>query len=180
MILYKTKFLNLKAAKRNGEHDWYYVSRANAKNVVVILPVIKNKNEDEVLFLITKRPPLINENVAEYSVEIVAGLVGDENKNETVDEACNKELLEEIGMKASKFELCAKKVSTSAGLTDEICTIYKAYIKDDKIIKKPIDDGGVIADRIKIKKSEIKTFLSEKEKEGYALSAQMLAALFYL
>lgn len=180
MILYETKFLNFKVVKRAEKQDWYYVSRANTKNIVVILPIVENKDEDEILFLITKRPPLEHENIAKYSVEIVAGLVGDENQNESVDEACYKELLEEGGMKAFKFELCAKKVSTSGGLTDEVCAIYKAYIKDDKIAKEPIDDGGIIIDRIRVKKSKIKTFLNKKEEEGYALSAQMLAALFYL
>lgn len=178
MILYETKFLTLKAIKRENKPDWYYVSRNNAKNIVVILPIIQNTGEDEIIFLITKRPPL--ENIANYSVEIPAGLVGDENKNETTNMACRKELLEEVGMVASKFEVCATKVSTSGGLTDEVCTIYKAYIKDDKILTPPIDDGGVIIDRIKVKKSKIKDFLIEKENEGFALSAQMLAALFYL
>lgn len=180
MILFKTKFLNLKAAKRAGKPDWYYVSRVNAKNIVVVLPIIENKNEDEILFLITKRPPLEHENIAKYSIETVAGLVGDENENETLEAACYKELLEESGMEAYKFELCAKKVSTSGGLTDEVCAIYKAYINNDKIVKKPVDDGGVIIDRVKVKKSEIRAFLNKKEEEGYAISAQMLAALFYL
>lgn len=179
LILYETKFLSLKAAKRDGKSDWYYVVRPNAKNIVAILPIIK-KEEDEVLFLITNRPPLEHEHVAKFSVEIPAGLVGDENKAETDDEACKKELLEETGLVAEKIELCASKISTSAGLSDEVCSIYKAYIKDDEIQVPPIDDGGVIIDRIRVKKSKIKDFLKQKEQEGGSISALALAALYYL
>ena len=180
MILYETKFLSLKAAKRDGKPDWYYVVRPNAKNIVAILPIIKKEDEDEVLFLITKRPPLEHEHVAEFSVEIPAGLVGDENKSETDNDACKKELLEETGLVADRFELCVSKISTSAGLSDEVCSIYKAYITDDTIKKTPVDDGGVIIDRIKVKKSKINDFLKQKEQEGASISALSLAALYYL
>ena len=180
MILFETKFLTLKSAQREGLGDWVYVTRPNAKNVVGILPVIKKEHEDEILFLITKRPPLFSENVAKFCVEIPAGLVGDEDENETVIEACKKELLEETGLSASKIRLCAKKVSTSGGLTSECATIFAAEIIDDTIVKKPVDDGGVIIERVRVKRRDIKKFLKEKEDEGYAISALALAALFYL
>ena len=180
LILYETKFLTLKAAKREDFADWFYVVRPNAKNVVAILPVIKTQNEDEILFLITKRPPLEHEKIAKFCVEIPAGLVGDENENESVLEACKKELLEETGLIAQEMKIEAEKVSTSGGLTSECTTIVTAKIVDDRIKKEPVDDGGVIIERIRVKKSEIRNFLKDKEKKGYALSAQMLAALYYL
>ena len=43
-----------------------------------------------------------------------------------------------------------------------------------------IDDGGVIVDRIWIKKDDLHRWLSEKENEGYVLTSQSLSALFYL
>ena len=54
------------------------------------------------------------------------------------------------------------------------------YIKDKKIIEKPVDDGGIIVGRVWIKKTEIKAWLKSKEEQGYILTAQALAALFYL
>ena len=168
------------AAKRENKPDWVYVRRDNAKNVVVILPVFKKSNDKYVMFLITKRPPLIEEKVSEFSIELPAGLVGDENENETLMEAAKKELLEETGYSTDLFEICAKKVSTSGGLTSETSTILKAFITNDNICQNPIDDGGVIVDRVLIKREDIKAFLIEKEKEGYSLSAQTLAALYYL
>lgn len=180
MILYKTKYLTLMAAKREDKPDWVYVRRDNAKNVVVILPVFKKSNGEYVMFLITKRPPLIEEKISEFSIELPAGLVGDENENETLMEAAKKELLEETGYRADLFEICAKKVSTSGGLTSEVSTILKAFIASDNVCQTPVNDGGVIVDRVLIKKENIKAFLNKKEKEGYSLSAQTLAALYYL
>ncbi|MDO5438181.1 MAG: NUDIX hydrolase [bacterium] len=180
MILYETKYMALKAAKREGKPDWVYAVRPNAKDVAVILPVIKKEDEDEILFLITKRPPLIEEGVCEFCVEIPAGLVGDENRNETVEDALKKELLEETGLIADEFIIQNTKVSTSGGHTSETSTIAIAIITDNKLKKAPVDDGGVIIERVYVKKSEIKTFLKEKENKGFAISAQTLAALYYL
>ena len=180
MILYETKYLTLKSAKREGLEDWVYAIRPNAKNIVGIVPVIKTHDGDEILFLITKRPPLYEEKTAEYCIETPAGLVGDENKDETIIEACKKELLEEVGMVADKIKCCASKVSTSGGLTNECCTIMLAEIIDDTIVKEPVNDGGVIIDRIRVKKQDIKAFLRQKEEEGYAISALALAGLYYL
>ena len=41
-------------------------------------------------------------------------------------------------------------------------------------------DGGIIVDRIWVKTSEVKNWLAQKEEDGYVLTAQALAALFYL
>ncbi len=181
MNLFDTKFLSLRAVKREGKPDWVYVHRPNAKNGVVIIPVIKEKNKEEsVLFLITKRPPLIAENKAEFCVELPAGLVGDENEKESVEEAVKKELFEETGLVSSDIKICAENVSSSAGLTSETFVIAKVLITDSLVKQTPIDDGGVIIKRIRVRKSEIEKFLTESEKQGCSISSQALAALFYL
>ncbi len=180
MILYKTEYLDLRAVKRENKPDWVYAHRANAKKVVVILPLIKTLGEDEVLFLITKRPPLEQENIAQFCVEIPAGLVGDEIKDETEFMAIKKELFEETGMNASEIKILSKKVSTSGGMTSEIATLALAIIKNDNVISTPESDGGVIVDRIRVKRSEIKKFLIQKEQEGFAISALALASFYYL
>ena len=48
------------------------------------------------------------------------------------------------------------------------------------IIKKPVSDGGVIVDRVLVDKNNIRNWLKEQEENGAALTAQTLAALFYL
>lgn len=178
MILYETKFLSLKSYKRENKPDWVYAVRPNAKDVVIVLPLIKNGTEEEILFLLTKRPPLIAENVAEFCVELPAGLVGDEDKNETPIDAIKKELLEETGLVADKVEIILDKMSSSSGLTSETSTVAICYINDKNIKTPPINDGGVIAERIYVKKSKINDFLSGCSKKGFAISSQSLAALY--
>ena len=88
--------------------------------------------------------------------------------------------MEEAGLKAEKITIKAQKVSSSSGCTSETCAIALAYIKDKTIIQEPVTDGGVIVDRIWVKRSEVLNWLRQKEQEGFVLTAQTLAALFYL
>ena len=175
-VLYDTKFLQLKETVSQSGKPWYYAHRPNAEDVVVILPV----TSDEVLFLIEKRPPLFAEGKGEFSVSLPAGLVGDVRKGETVEEAIKAELKEEAGLAADRIKINVNKVSGSSGCISETCVIATAYIEDKKEISKPIDDGGIIVDRIWVKKSEVKQWLNDKNKEGYVISAHTLAALLYL
>ncbi len=177
MILHDTKYLQLKSAKLNNDCCWVYAHRPNAKDVVVILPVIE---KDKVLFLIEQRPPLLAENIAKYTIAVPAGLVGDERQGESVEDAIQAELLEEAGLKADRIEIKTRKVASSPGCISETVTIALAYIDRYNIISEPIDDNGVIVSRELVKIDNIYSWLKEKENKGYALTAQTLAALFYL
>lgn len=88
--------------------------------------------------------------------------------------------MEETGLIADEFEILNKLVSTSGGLTSETSTIAKAKISNPEIVSNPISDGGVIIERVLVEKNEIKNFIKQKENEGFAISSQMLAALYYL
>ena len=175
-ILYHTKYLDLKSTIAKSGNQWVYAHRPNAKDVVVILPCTK----DEVLFLIEERPPIQAEGKGKYTIGLAAGLVGDERENETIEDAIKAELLEETGLNAERIEVKTHKVASSAGCVSETCTIAVGYINDKIPTQTPVSDGGVIVDRIWVKKDEIYSWLAQKEKEGYVLTAQALAALFYL
>ena len=177
MILYDTKYLQLKSTKSKSGNDWVYAHRPNAKDVVVILPIINN---DKILFLKEERPPLQAEGIAKYSIALPAGLVGDERKNESTEEAIMAELLEETGLKADKIEIKSRKIASSPGCVSETITIAFAYINEYKVVSEPLSDGGIITDRILIDKNNIYHWLIEQEAKGYALTASTLAALFYL
>lgn len=176
-ILCDTKYLQLKRTLAKSGHDWVYAHRPNAKDVVVILPIFK---DSEVLFLIEERPPLVAEGKGKYSIALPAGLVGDERICETIEEAIKAELLEEAGLIAENIEVKSRKVASSAGCVSETVTLAIAYINDKKEILTPVSDGGVIVDRIWIRKENIKKWLYEKEQEGFVLTAQSLACLFYI
>ncbi len=177
MILYDTKYLQLKSTKSKTGKDWVYAHRPNAKDVVVILPVINN---EKILFLKEERPPLVAEGIAKYSIALPAGLVGDERIGETIEDAINAELLEEAGLKADRIEIKTRKTASSPGCVSEVVTIAIAYINNYNIVSKPVNDGGVIIDRILVDKNNVYNWLKEQEQAGAALTASTLAALFYL
>ena len=171
------KYLQLKSTKSKTGRDWVYAHRPNAKDVVVILPIIENK---KILFIIEERPPLIAEDIAIRSVAVPAGLVGDERKDESIEDAIKAELLEEAGLKADRIEIMTRKAASSPGCVSETITIAIAYIDKYEIVSEPVDDGGVIVDRVLVNINDIYPWLKEQENKGYALAAQTLAALFYL
>lgn len=175
-ILYHTKFLDLKTTKTKNGSNWYYAHRPNASDVVIILPMTK----DEVLFLIEERPPMQAENLGKFTIGLAAGLVGDIRTGEFIEDAINTELLEETGLVAKNIQIMTRKAASSAGCVSEISTIAIADIEEKTPVQEPIDDGGIIVDRVWIKKKDIKKWLIQKEEEGYILTAQMLAALYYI
>lgn len=177
MILYDTKYLQLKSTSSKNGKNWYYAHRPNAKDVVVIMPVINNK---KVLFIKEERPPLEAEGIAKYCIGFPAGLVGDERIGETIEEAIKAELLEEAGLIADRIEIKAHKCASSAGCVSETITIAIAYIDSYNIVTKPVDDGGIIVDRILINITDIPCWLKEQENLGNAISTSTLAALYYL
>lgn len=175
-ILYNTKYLQLKGTPSKSGKTWVYAHRPNAKDVVVILPVIG----DSILFLIEERPPLEAENRAKYSVALPAGLVGDERGDETPEEALKAELLEETGLVADEIKIMSRKIASSPGCVSETVTLAIAHIHDYDVVIPPVNDGGIIIDRILINRNNVYNWLREKEEEGLAMTASTLAALYYL
>ncbi len=176
IIHYHTKYLDLKSTISKEGQIWFYAHRPNAVDVVVILA----KTKDEVLFLIEERPPMQAENKGVYTIGMAAGLVGDERLNESAEEALKAELLEETGLIAKDFEIVAKNVASSAGCVSETFLIAIANIENKKPILEPVSDGGIIIDRVWVNIKDIHNWITQKEKEGYVLTSQALAALFYL
>lgn len=176
-ILYDTKYLQLKSTKSKTGSDWVYAHRPNANDVVIIVPLVENK---KVLFLIEERPPLIAEGFAYRTIAVPAGLVGDEREGESIEDAIQAELMEEAGIQADRIEIKTRKAASSPGCISETVTIAIAYIDKYNVVSEPIDDGGVIIDRVLIDINNIYPWLKEQERKGYALAAQTLAGLFYL
>ena len=176
-VLYNTKYLQLKSTKSKTGSDWVYAHRPNARDVVIIVPVIENK---KVLFIIEERPPLVSEGISNRSIAVPAGLVGDERKNESIEDAINAELMEEAGLKADRIDIKTRKAASSPGCVSEVVTIAIAYINKYEIISKPVDDGGVIIDRVLVDIKNIYPWLREQEENGAVIAAQTLAGLYYL
>ncbi len=176
-ILYDTKYLQLKSTPSKSGSEWVYAHRPNAKDGVVIVPIIENS---KILFIVEERPPLIAENIAVHSIAVPAGLVGDEREGESIEDAIRAELLEEAGLMADRIEIKTRRAASSPGCVSETFTIAYAYINEYKIAAEPISDGGIIVDRILVDIKNIPQWLKEQEQKGAALASQTLAALFYL
>lgn len=106
----------LRLAKRGR---WEYVERVNCSGAVVIVAV----TPDEKLLLVEQfRVPL-----GKSVLELPAGLVGDVpgQEHEALAIAAERELLEETGYRARRFEELATG-PTTAGLADEIVSFMLA------------------------------------------------------
>lgn len=172
-ILYDTKYLQLKKTGR-----WFYAHRPNVSDIVIIVPVVRCKDGDEIIMLKTKRPPLVAEGVSKFNIELPAGLVGDEVENEDIIEAAKKELLEETGYRAEKITVLTRKLSSSGGLSSECAAVVLAEITDDKIVSPPQSDGGIIIECIRVKIKDVKSWLKAQEIEGNSIGSQTLAGLY--
>ena len=142
--------------------------------------VILTKHQDEILFIIEERPPIQAENRGKYAIGLVAGLVGDERIGESIEDAIRAELLEEAGLIASKIEIKAKNIASSAGCVSETFTVAIAEVQSKIPVQEPISDDGVIIDRMWIKKENLHSWLKSKEEKGFVLTSQAITALFYL
>ena len=183
MIVNKTKYLEFKCAKSPSGSDWHYVKRTNDSDshdsAVVITTIVKKNNEYNFLFLKTHRPPISAEHKAKYCLESPAGLIGDEDTSETLINCVKKELLEETGYSANELYLELKNSSTSSGLSSETITYYSAIVNYDKIIKKPVDDGGIICERIFVPISNIDNFLANINQNEISISAATICGLYF-
>lgn len=182
-VISKSKFLEFKSAKSPEGHDWFYVNRTNDTNkhdsAVVITTLVKINGEYNFLFLKTKRPPIYAENKAEFCIESPAGLIGDINKEESLEDCAKKELLEETGLKADKLFTELLNSSTSAGLSSETLAYITAITDEYKVIEQPVSDGGIIAERFFVPAKDIKKYLQEADKKKYSIAAATVCGIFF-
>ena len=181
--IYKSKYLELKSTKSPSGAEWFYVKRTNDSDAhdsaVAIATLVKNGDDYDFLFLKTKRPPILSENKAKFCLEFPAGLIADDDKSETLLECAKKELLEETGYKADKMYVELKNSSTSAGLSSETLTYITAIVEDNKLISKPVDDGGIIAERILIPTKNVYSFLNSLDTKEISVSSALVCGLYY-
>ena len=124
-VLAETKFLRL-----IQDRHWTYVQRPNVTGAIAILAIT---NDQEIVLVDQHRIP-----VAGRVIELPAGLVGDldDAKEESIELAAQRELIEETGYQASEISILVDGVS-SAGLTDE--RVHLVLAKD---IQKVGPGGG--------------------------------------
>lgn len=116
--LHEGRFLRcLKLTYSDSEgvlRQWEAVERVNCEGIVAVVPVT---DKGEMILIRQYRPPVDN-----YVVEFPAGL---NDRDERIEEAASRELLEETGYEAKEMIFLAKG-PLSSGSSREILTVYLA------------------------------------------------------
>jgi ADP-ribose diphosphatase len=154
----------LRAIKRG---KWEYASRTNDINAVVILA----EHEGKVILVDQPR-------VAPHCrcIEIPAGLVGDEDRNATIEATAIKELEEETGFTAERVERLGDFYS-SPGMLSEGFTLVRAHG-----VRKIGEGGGDENEDINVHlvpRAEIPNFIEQKRAEGFGVDVKLLLFMNY-
>ncbi|HEU5067073.1 MAG TPA: NUDIX hydrolase [Sphingomicrobium sp.] len=141
---------------------WEYVSRTGSTNAVVILA----EQDGKVILIEQYRVP-----VGKRCVELPAGLVGDEDKNATVEGTAVKELEEETGFTAERIERLGE-FQSSPGMVAESFTLVRAHG-----LRKVGEGGGTDNEDIAVHlvpRAEIPAFVEQRRAAGCAVDVKLL------
>ena len=151
------------AAKTRGK--WEYVSRTRGIRAAVILAV----DAGHVLLVEQFRVPL-----GTNCLELPAGLIGDDHAGEPAEAAAARELEEETGYRAARFEALGEFWS-SPGMVSESFTLLRA-----SGLEKVGEGGGTDHENITVHRvplGEIEAFVGQGRARGCAIDVRLLLLL---
>jgi len=149
---------------------WEYVERTHGDGMAVI--VIAVTPEDNLLFVEQYRIPL-----GARTIEMPAGLVGDDHVNDTLEAAARRELIEETGWSAARIEVLLIG-PTSAGMSNERIAFVRA-----RELTKVGEGGGVDNEDIivhAVPRAQAPAWLMQKQREGFELDLKLWAGLWMI
>jgi len=144
---------------------WEFVSRTDDTSAVVVLA----EHEGRVILVEQYRVP-----IGRRCLELPAGLVGDEDKNATVEDTAVKELEEETGFTAERVERLGE-FHSSPGMVAESFTLVRAHG-----VRKLGDGGGTEHEEITVHlvpRDEIPAFVEARRREGVAVDTKLMLFL---
>ena len=165
-VLYEGQWLRL---VRKGR--WESCERTHHANGMAVI-VIAVTPQDEVLFVEQYRIPL-----DARTIEMPAGLVGDDHAHDTLADAARRELIEETGWQANKVEVLLIG-PTSSGMSNERIAFVRA-----RDLVKVGNGGGTDSENITIHtvpRSQAPAWLMQKQSEGYELDLKLWAGLWMI
>ena len=163
--LYEGQWLRL---VRRGH--WESCERTHGKGMAVI--IIAATPDDEVLFVEQFRIPL-----GSKTIEMPAGLVGDQSGEDTLEDAATRELEEETGWRPSRVQMLLVG-PTSAGMSNERI----AFVRAEGLVRTG-EGGGVDGENITVHavpRAKAAAWLLEKQAEGFELDLKLWAGLWML
>ena len=163
--LYEGKWLRLVSIGH-----WESCERTHGQGMAVI--VIAVTPADEVLFVEQFRVPL-----GARTIEMPAGLVGDDHAQDTLEAAARRELIEETGWSPGKVEVLLVG-PTSSGMSNERIAFVRA-----RELTRVGDGGGVDNEDIivhTVPRKDAPAWLMRKHAEGFELDLKLWAGLWMI
>lgn len=164
-LLYEGDWLRL--VKRG---HWESCERTHGQGMAVI--IIAVTPNDEVLFVEQYRVPL-----GARTIEMPAGLVGDDHDHDTLEAAAMRELVEETGWRPGSVEVLLTG-PTSAGMSNERIAFVRA-----RALTKVGAGGGVDNEEItvhSVPRTDAPAWLMQKQAAGFELDLKLWAGLWML
>lgn len=164
-IHYQGKFI-----RAVSEDGWEWVERTNTTGAVVIVPITPR---GEVVLIEQYRIPM-----GATVIELPAGLAGDTAGDETESllSAARRELLEEAGFEADRWEYLTEGPS-SAGLATEVFALFLA-----RDARRTAPGGGDAAEEIAvhvIPYAELEPWLERRRADGAMIDPKVFAGLYF-
>ena len=148
---------------------WEYAERTNAGSAVIVVAVTP---EQKLLFVEQYRIPM-----GANTIEMPAGLVGDLDATDTMEEAARRELLEETGWLASEVKVLMVGPSSS-GMSNEQVAFVRA-----RGLTRVHAGGGDETENITVHEvpvADAPRWLCAKMAQGYAMDPKLWAGLWLL
>ena len=149
---------------------WEYAERTHGNGMAVIIVAVTP--EDKVLFVEQFRVPL-----NARTIEMPAGLVGDDHDTDTLESAARRELIEETGWQADRVEVLLTG-PTSSGMSSERIAFVRA-----RQLRRVGEGGGVDGEDIvvhEVARADAPAWLMRKHAEGYELDLKLWAGLWMI
>ncbi|HZH43899.1 MAG TPA: NUDIX hydrolase [Lysobacter sp.] len=163
--VYEGRWLRM---RRRGR--WEYVERVHGDGMAVIILAVTP--EDRVLFVEQYRVPL-----QARTIEMPAGLVGDESHHDSLEDAARRELVEETGWEPGQVEVLLIG-PTSAGMSSERIAFVRA-----RDLRRVGAGGGTEDEGItvhEVPRAEAPAWLVQKQREGYAIDLKLWSGLWLI
>ena len=149
---------------------WEYCERTTADGLAVIIVAVTPQNK--LLFVEQYRVPM-----QRNTIEMPAGLVGDTDASDSIEDAARRELLEETGWYAGKIDVLMTG-PTSSGMSNE----QVAFVRASELEKRH-NGGGDDSENITVHEIDVNdapAWLQKKINEGYGMDAKLWAGLWLI
>ena len=163
--LYQGKFVKL---SKSG--TWEYAERVNSTGAGFILAVTPEK---ELVLVEQYRVPL-----QARTIELPAGIIGDEgNHGEAIEASALRELEEETGFRAARAEILLSG-PVAPGLASEMMHLVRAHDLTRVSAGGGVDNENITVHVVPL--AQIDDWLAGKAREGLLVEPRIYAALYFL